>query len=328
MSDLGITVYDGSSIFIYTGWWFCLKKDSDNKDNRSKLELDPVIWKKVQRKYTLQALLIMLGIGAIQIIVTALVILIWMLYKKQMGYDINTAQISSALKGGNIYNIILFLNTVFILVFGVVSYRKIGFEIKEPDYKKTFSLPNTVAIIVSGLSLMIFFTSILTILYKAFPYIFETYNNLINMLTADFNALNMFYIMILGPVAEEMIFRGAIYRRLEFSYGYIYANIIQAVLFGVYHGNLVQGITAFFMGLFLGVVLKKTESILPAIIIHMLGNVTSIGLSIFSKYGMISVNTKNTIVLIMFIMSWIGAVSSLIYFMKDKKSFEENGESL
>jgi hypothetical protein len=37
------------------------------------------------------------------------------------------------------------------------------------------------------------------------------------------------------------------------------ANILQAVLFGIYHMNPLQGIYAFFIGLFLGYVCHKGE---------------------------------------------------------------------
>ena len=51
------------------------------------------------------------------------------------------------------------------------------------------------------------------------------------------------------------------------------ANIIQAALFGIMHGNLVQGAYAFALGLILGYVYHKYQSLVIPILFHMSFNI-------------------------------------------------------
>ena len=61
------------------------------------------------------------------------------------------------------------------------------------------------------------------------------------------------YASILAPVSEELIFRGVILQSLR-PYGKRFAVVCSAVLFGVFHGNLIQTPYAFALGLVLGYV--------------------------------------------------------------------------
>ena len=54
--------------------------------------------------------------------------------------------------------------------------------------------------------------------------------------------LTILVVGIVAPFAEELLFRGIIYKTLSKSMSIPAVIIIQGVLFGVYHMNLVQGI--------------------------------------------------------------------------------------
>ncbi len=78
---------------------------------------------------------------------------------------------------------------------------------------------------------------------------------------------------IIAPVAEEVVFRGAILRRLLDIGGHPWVAIAgSALIFGAIHGNMAQFYHAFFMGLLLGWIYLRTGSILPGIIIHWVNN--------------------------------------------------------
>ena len=68
----------------------------------------------------------------------------------------------------------------------------------------------------------------------------------------DLSLLLLVYSVILAPVIEETVFRGLVFRYARHAMPFWFANILQAALFGFVHMNLVQGIYAFAMGLFLG----------------------------------------------------------------------------
>jgi hypothetical protein len=80
---------------------------------------------------------------------------------------------------------------------------------------------------------------------------------------------------ILAPFAEEVVFRGAILRKLlgmmEEKWHWV-AIAISAAIFGFVHLNVPQGIHAFLIGLLLGWMYYRTGSILPGILFHWVNN--------------------------------------------------------
>ena len=80
---------------------------------------------------------------------------------------------------------------------------------------------------------------------------------------------------ILAPVAEELVFRGAILRSLMAYFNYRLPWIpivISALLFGVVHGNVAQFANAFVMGLLLGWLYCRTHSIVLGVALHWVNN--------------------------------------------------------
>lgn len=85
------------------------------------------------------------------------------------------------------------------------------------------------------------------------------------------DTLSMFlYASILAPVGEEVLFRGYVLRSLR-PFGKRFAIFGSAVLFGLFHGNLLQTPYAFLMGLILGYAAVE-YSIGWAVVIHMFNN--------------------------------------------------------
>lgn len=82
-------------------------------------------------------------------------------------------------------------------------------------------------------------------------------------------------ISFVGPIGEEVVFRGAIQSRLVRRHGAWLGILLTSVFFGIYHWDFTQGLFAFVIGLYLGFVAYRTRSILPAILCHMAINVTS-----------------------------------------------------
>jgi membrane protease YdiL (CAAX protease family) len=85
------------------------------------------------------------------------------------------------------------------------------------------------------------------------------------------------WLQILGmsigaPLAEELIFRGLMFKRLRGSMSYMWAAIITATCFGLYHGNVVQFIYAFFLSLMLTYVYEKFRTIWAPIFFHAVAN--------------------------------------------------------
>ena len=77
-------------------------------------------------------------------------------------------------------------------------------------------------------------------------------------------------IAIITPVKEEILFRGILYRFLEKKYNFLVSIIISSFIFGILHGGLL--ITATIMGMVFAMLYKKTQSIIPSIILHIVWN--------------------------------------------------------
>ena len=74
--------------------------------------------------------------------------------------------------------------------------------------------------------------------------------------------------IILSPLLEEMLFRWIIYGRLKRIFGEAAALIFSAILFGLHHGNLWQGLYAVIMGLIMGILYKWFDTLFAPLIFH------------------------------------------------------------
>ena len=78
---------------------------------------------------------------------------------------------------------------------------------------------------------------------------------------------------IVSPLVEEIVFRGIVYNRMHRQYGKWIAIIGSALLFGVYHGNAVQALYGFILGVLIAVMYEKYGSFAVPIILHSVANV-------------------------------------------------------
>ncbi len=81
---------------------------------------------------------------------------------------------------------------------------------------------------------------------------------------------------IVTPIAEELLFRGIVYNRLKIYYDVTIAGYISAIIFGVVHFNLLQGIYAFIMGIIFAYVYQKSNNICAPMVIHVAANLVAV----------------------------------------------------
>ncbi|MGL5259623.1 MAG: lysostaphin resistance A-like protein [Lachnospiraceae bacterium] len=104
-------------------------------------------------------------------------------------------------------------------------------------------------------------------------------NTVINMSGEIFQmpfALSFFMIGIFGPIIEEVVFRGFIFKGYRRSGNAMGAILLSALLFGLMHMNINQAMYAFVIGIALAFLVEVTGSIFPAIIMHMVINCQSV----------------------------------------------------
>ena len=124
------------------------------------------------------------------------------------------------------------------------------------------------------------------------PKAMEAYVELIDLAgIGELTVASILYGVILGPIAEELCFRGVTLFYAQKGAGRFWiANIIQAAAFGIMHMNLVQGLYAFVLGLALGWIYHRFHSLYATIWLHIFFNGLAYG-SLERFNGLLPENT-------------------------------------
>ena len=81
---------------------------------------------------------------------------------------------------------------------------------------------------------------------------------------------------IIAPLAEEIVFRWLIYLRLRDYMRMGAAAVISGLIFGIYHGNLVQAVYAGLLGMFFAYFLDISGCLWSSVLLHMGANIWSL----------------------------------------------------
>ena len=91
------------------------------------------------------------------------------------------------------------------------------------------------------------------------------------LISSDSAFLRILFAVLIGPIAEEFIFRRQILGRMR-AYGEKLAILSSAALFALFHGNLSQAFYAFLLGLVFGYVYLRSGKLWYSCALHMLIN--------------------------------------------------------
>lgn len=112
--------------------------------------------------------------------------------------------------------------------------------------------------------------------------VFEGYGDVSESIFSQSFVLQLIAAGLIAPFVEELVFRGLIYNRLK-DYTTIHvAMLASSVIFGLYHGNLIQGVYGFVMGLLMCFVYEKYHTMAAPLICHGAANLISIVLQLLS----------------------------------------------
>ncbi len=98
------------------------------------------------------------------------------------------------------------------------------------------------------------------------------------------NLIMYFYACLLGPVLEELLYRGVILQSMR-KYNERFAIFLSAAIFGLMHQNYQQAILGFLVGIPLAIVTIKSGSIVPAIFTHIFLNTFATITSCWIQYS-------------------------------------------
>ncbi|MBP3490049.1 MAG: CPBP family intramembrane metalloprotease [Roseburia sp.] len=184
-------------------------------------------------------------------------------------YDIENLWMSSDFNTG----ILLIYNAFSIVVFGLWYYMKYGGNYL-PNPRTTFHPAALFGIVMLTPGTQYLTTYIMAFVASLFPNWMDAYEELLETAGMDENIslLMILCSVLFAPFCEELVFRGVTMKQLLKCLPFWAANLIQAVLFGIFHMNIMQGIYAACLGVILGYVCEKGGSIYYSILLHILFN--------------------------------------------------------
>ncbi|MCX0386941.1 CPBP family intramembrane metalloprotease [Clostridium perfringens] len=197
----------------------------------------------------------------------------------------------------NIYPLVL-IGDVITLILIALIFLPTEYRIKDRINIKKIPMKEYFNILVLGIGITILLLFLSGILTKLIP----SYKEVVNQLaTSRASVLQLIITIVLIPIYEEIFYRGIIFGYLRKNFNIIMAIVVQALVFGVMHLNLVQGIYTFILGIVLALIYMYSESILGNITVHIIFNL--LGILIIPKLlsNILSINIVLLIMAIGFI---------------------------
>jgi len=114
-------------------------------------------------------------------------------------------------------------------------------------------------------------------------------------------AATVFCTCIIAPLTEELLYRGFFMKAMS-RVSQRFAIFTSALFFGIVHENLSQFILAFLLGILLGYVTTKYNSLIPAMVIHFTVNAYSMTISLLYEFNETAGNVFSTITMLMILL--------------------------
>ncbi|MCQ2512601.1 MAG: CPBP family intramembrane metalloprotease [Lachnospiraceae bacterium] len=141
------------------------------------------------------------------------------------------------------------------------------------------------------------------------------YSNVENEIFGASAIFVLIRVVILTPLAEELVFRGLTFNRLKNYTGFWAATILSSALFGLYHMNLAQGVYAFLYGIVICLIYDIFQNLWAPILLHFAGNL----ISVILQYAKLSYQVMWVYLLVMVITLGICVALFFKFFKKLKK---------
>lgn len=196
----------------------------------------------------------------------------------------SNSQMAENLMGnmGEITGIILVVvGVLLLLVFIPWFYFGCGRQkITGESARRVFAPQTLLVAIIIAMGLNYGINCLLQLVYAMAPKVLENYQQLMENAGIGTNLWANAAAVVMAPLGEELIFRGVAFHYARKAVAgmknpkvaFWIANCMQALLFGIYHLNLVQGIYAFAIGLALGYLCHRYRSVIPGMLAHLVFN--------------------------------------------------------
>ncbi len=185
--------------------------------------------------------------------------------------DVSMEAVYGAMAGG-----VMFCHLLCIPIFGLWYY----FGCNRPKMKqsvKNLSLKTIVIAVTGGIVLCLLTNGIVGVEQYLIPNAIEEFAELMENVGMGDDILANIAAILFAPIGEELVCRGLIlYYAKKALPRFWMANVLQALMFSLIHMNLIQGIYAFVIGLFLGYLAERYQSLLPCVLVHFVINFSTL----------------------------------------------------
>lgn len=158
---------------------------------------------------------------------------------------------------------------IFFLIFYFKNYK--NFLLSVNIEEKKFDKKNIKHVLMLSFGSSLFFNIILLYILP-----FTQNNEKVIQMSEEIYRMNIFLVIlivsIIIPLTEELLMRGYIFNSLRYIFNDYVGIIFSALLFGIIHGNITQGIYAFFVGIMLAVIYRIYKNLKYCFIFHILAN--------------------------------------------------------
>lgn len=190
---------------------------------------------------------------------------------------------------GSLLQMKFLLNGVMLSEFLIAGIVIIAAIYAKNDYKTLFSLrvPSLLSVVGSiififgGYFLAIFIAVILSpIMPGSSQVVNETFGTILDGIGFWQAAL---IIAVIGPICEEIVFRGYLFSGLRSKGNVKFAILFSSLIFGIYHMSLLKLFTTGFLGILLCLAVEFSGSIFVPMLMHIINNAFSVILMFYGN---------------------------------------------
>ena len=172
------------------------------------------------------------------------------------------------------------IELAYAIVAGIIAiciYRNVFAEdgrvpLQECSDNKAFTIGG---IVLFSLGMQYVSTYLINAVSAVFPSWLEEYEELMEAAGLDSETITIvmfLYAVVFAPICEELLFRGITFSAAKKLMSPYAAILVQAIMFGAFHMNKLQGTYAFVLALGMGYIMYLYDNLLITIVIHMLFN--------------------------------------------------------
>jgi len=137
--------------------------------------------------------------------------------------------------------------------------------------------------VIPALLLSLVATAVVMSLFKVSAPVQPIVNMLVNEKNVPVLVYSSVFAAVMGPVMEEIFFRGFFYNALKKRSGALWGMIATSVVFSLLHAHPVGFVPIFILGMLLVYVYEQTGSLVASMTVHILHNLASVGLVLMMK---------------------------------------------